>query len=102
NWEFHAVLYAPARRPLVLATVKSLRDRAERYMHVLLSDRAHRSVLCREHRAILEACRRGDPDECIRALAAHLRSGQTRVIEILAGRRCPPPDRPTTARAAVD
>lgn len=60
NWEFHATLYAPARRERLFGIIKNLHVHFDRYVRVYfamthLTERAQM-----EHRQILDACRRRD------------------------------------------
>lgn len=73
NWRFHALLYAPARRPRFLAMSKTLHDNADRYL------RMYRQMLLnyidqgqREHRRLLAACRQQDSALACMLLAEHI------------------------------
>ena len=60
NWQFHSTLYAPAARPVTLATVERLHRHAERYMRMQLALTHGESRAASEHRELLERCRRRD------------------------------------------
>ncbi len=83
NWEFHATLYQPAERPLLVELVGRLRTNGERYLYMLLADREHRLALNREHRSILAACRRGTAPRAARLLDAHLQGGKEKVLHLI-------------------
>ncbi len=83
NWSFHATLYRPAGRPRMLEIVGNLRANAERYMYVLLTERATRRRLNKEHRRILDACRCGSGKRAGRLLDAHLSGGKDTVVGVL-------------------
>ncbi|HVC82413.1 MAG TPA: GntR family transcriptional regulator [Chloroflexota bacterium] len=60
NWEFHAALYAPARRPRLFAMIKNLHMHVDRYVRVYFA-LAHASERAQtDHRRILAACRNRD------------------------------------------
>lgn len=74
NWQFHRALLAPADRPRLLATIEALHTSFQRYLRVyaaLLFDVKERAQ--REHRHILELCRRRETDGAVKALEKHLR-----------------------------
>ncbi|HYW54265.1 MAG TPA: GntR family transcriptional regulator [Dongiaceae bacterium] len=76
---FHRLLYEAAHRPRLLAIVESL------YLSVTSlippgSRREHMRAHDAEHRAILDACARGDADAAARALREHLRSTRERAL----------------------
>lgn len=74
NWQFHRALLAPANRPRLLATIESLHTSFQRYLRVyaaLLLDVKDQAQ--REHRHILDLCRRREADGAVGALEEHLR-----------------------------
>ncbi len=72
NKAFHATLYQPCDRPRLLAHIASLNGLADRYLRLTVKrlDYAERSH--REHRALLEACRRRDESEAVAILRRHV------------------------------
>jgi len=72
NWEFHACLYEPARRPFLLGLIRSIHDKVERYLRLQLSLSDGKERADREHRAIIEACRKGDADKAADLVEEHL------------------------------
>lgn len=89
NWEFHAALYAPARRPLLLGTIQGLHARIDRYMRLVVAGPEHRARSQREHRALLAACERRDTDAAVTVLAAHVEAAGRRLAEHLGDRPFP-------------
>ena len=74
NWLFHRTLLTPANRPRLLATIESLHTSFQRYLRVyaaLLLDVKEQAQ--REHRHILDLCRRREVDAAVSALEEHLR-----------------------------
>lgn len=73
HWQFHAVLYAAARRPRSLALIQTLNNNAGRYirLHILFSRKVHHHAMD-EHRAILELCRQREAEAASRLLEAHI------------------------------
>jgi len=80
---FHRALYAPADRPRQLNIVMTLRTLFEGSL-------AHQALPARtkdwlkDHRAILAACRSGDPTKPVRLLEDHLKRASKVVLERLA------------------
>lgn len=72
NWEFHACLYEPARRPFLMSLIRSIHDKVERYLRLQLALSDGKQRADREHRAIIEACRKGDADEAANLVEQHL------------------------------
>lgn len=83
NWEFHSTLYADAGRPTLLAFIRSIHDKVERYVRFLLSHPDEMPNTQREHRAILDAFRRRDPDEAARLTRAHVLDAGTSLVHHL-------------------
>lgn len=72
NTEFHAVLYAPSRRQRLLNLIRTLRTNVDRYLRLYISVMHRKQFSQKEHRRILEAVRRRDEAEALRALEEHL------------------------------
>lgn len=72
NWQFHSCLYEDARRPLLMATIRSLNDRLERYLRVQLTLSDGQSAAAQEHWRILDACRRGNAQGASDLIHAHI------------------------------
>lgn len=83
NREFHRILYAPARRPRLFALISSLRANVDRYTRIYISVMERRETSQREHRSILEACRRRDSAAALAALDEHLGRAQAELAAYL-------------------
>jgi DNA-binding GntR family transcriptional regulator len=86
NWRFHSTLYAPAARPVTLATVERLHRLAERYMRMQLALTHGESRAATEHRAILERCRTRDARGASSLLWAHIREAGRALVGFLRDR----------------
>jgi DNA-binding GntR family transcriptional regulator len=72
NWQFHSCLYADARRPFLVSTIRSINDRLERYLRVQLTLSGGHELADREHRELVETCRRRDGDGAAEFLRDHI------------------------------
>lgn len=79
DWAFHRTLYRAAQRPRLLQTIHQLREEARRYRTVGLSLPRALEVSLHEHRAMIEACERGDREE----VEALIRQAQERTLSEL-------------------
>ena len=75
NAAFHNMLYAPCARPRLLAHIENLSNAADRYLRVTIGTLDYAAKSHREHRLLLEACRRRDETEAIRCLTQHIEEG---------------------------
>ena len=73
NWEFHDGLYASAEQEFLRKTISSLRRSMEPYLRLDIAQVGNYAAGRREHRAILQACARGDGTLASRHTIAHLR-----------------------------
>jgi DNA-binding GntR family transcriptional regulator len=83
NWEFHSTLYKPAERSRSLSIDRILHNNTDRYSRMQLlftewTDRANR-----EHRAILDLCRKRRNEEAVEALRSHILSAGRSLVEYL-------------------
>lgn len=83
NWEFHATLYAPANLPRLLDAVQTLHVNVVRYLVIYLAGMDYQTASQQEHRAILEACRRGNVELATKTLKLHLQSASNQLIDFL-------------------
>lgn len=90
NWQLHSVLYADAGRPVLLAEIRSLYDKVERYVRALLSVTTEMPKTQREHRAILDAFSRRNPDEAASLTRAHVLDGGASLVKYLSEHRTDP------------
>lgn len=72
NWQLHACLYEPARRPFMLGMIRSVNDKLERYLRLQMSLSAGKHRADHEHRDILQACREGDVERAVGLLDEHI------------------------------
>jgi DNA-binding GntR family transcriptional regulator len=73
NWEFHDGLYASGGQEFLRKTISNLRRSMEPYLRLDIAQVGNYSAGRREHRAILQACARGDGKLAARHTVAHLR-----------------------------
>jgi DNA-binding GntR family transcriptional regulator len=78
NWEFHAALYAPAKRKRLLDLIRQVSNPTDRYIRVLIANANYRGRAEREHRAILSACEVRNAEAAAALLDQHIR--QTGVL----------------------
>jgi DNA-binding GntR family transcriptional regulator len=78
NWQFHATLYAPARRKRLFAMIRQVSNPTDPYIRVLISNANYRGRAEREHRAILNAVDMRNAEAAAALLDQHIR--QTGVL----------------------
>ena len=71
NRRFHFGLMEAARMPRLSRLVRVLWDATDVYRSLYYSDRGHREAVHDEHRAVLEAVRRGDAERAVTLLRSH-------------------------------
>lgn len=96
NWQIHSLLYADAGRPVLLAEIRSLYDKVERYVRALLAVTAEMPKTQREHAAILEAFAARDAVAAAALTRAHVLDGGASLLSYLSEHRADPPHSPTT------
>jgi DNA-binding GntR family transcriptional regulator len=87
NWLFHSTLYADAGRPILMAEIRSLYDRVERYVRALLAITTEMPKTQREHQAILDAFARRDPDAAADLTRAHVLDAGASLVPFLSAQR---------------
>lgn len=75
NWRFHATLYTPANRPRTLELVHKLYRNAYRHFPLPIRLTGGRERMNREHRMLIELCRKGDVAGARDHLTAHILLG---------------------------
>lgn len=82
NWQFHEALLTPANRPRLISLIKEQHNSFERYirMHLALVDYAKAQ---REHRTLLEACRKREPVLVKKLWTEHLENTGKQLIDYL-------------------
>jgi DNA-binding GntR family transcriptional regulator len=83
NWLFHSTLYAAAARPILLAEIRSLYNKVERYVRALLSVTTEMPKTQHEHAAILDAFVRRDPDAAAELTRAHVLDAGASLVHYL-------------------
>jgi DNA-binding GntR family transcriptional regulator len=89
RWDlaFHRELYAASRRPVLTRQVLSLINSSVRYSRVTLPLPGGMAAALKAHRAILEACERGDAAAAAERTRRHTEGAAGRVIRLLRGPR---------------
>lgn len=87
NWQLHSSLYNDAGRPVLLAEIRSLYDKVERYVRTLLSVTSEMPKTQREHQAIIAAFARRDPDAAASLTRAHVLDGGASLVKYLSDHR---------------
>lgn len=87
NWDFHAVLYAPANHPVLMNLLRTLNNNCDRYtrLHLLFTRDLHTTG--RAHRALLETCKTRDADTACGALWSHIMDAGGYLKEFIRSRR---------------
>jgi len=83
NWLFHSTLYAAAGRPILLAEIRSLYNKVERYVRALLSVTTEMPKTQHEHTEILGAFVRRDPDAAAELTRAHVLDAGASLVSYL-------------------
>ena len=83
NWRFHAALYAPANRPRTLELVHKLYRNAYRHFPLPIRLTGGRERMSREHRMLVELCRKGDVAAAREHLTTHILLGARTLISRL-------------------
>ena len=103
NASFHAVLYARAERPRLLALVTTLRMLMERYFALWIEKLGPPQRANDEHRRIFEAAVRGDAEAVAKVTADHLTASYDSLVRGMLVRgidQAPAPNRPAATRRA--
>lgn len=87
NWQFHSALYADADRPILMGEIRSLYDKVERYVRALLAMTTEMPKTQSEHRAILDAFARRDPDAAAELTRAHVLDAGASLVKYLKDHR---------------
>lgn len=83
NHQFHLVLYEVSGRKHLCEIIRVLRHRSQHYLHVYTAevDAGHLPQAPGEHRAILEACRRGDGEKAGFLTREHVAEAGNAIVE---------------------
>jgi DNA-binding GntR family transcriptional regulator len=85
NLEFHVALYAASGRNHLCELNRILRNRTMQYLHVFIaeSESGHARDMRGEHRAILEACKRGDAEKAAVLIHDHVAQVGRSLVEFI-------------------
>jgi DNA-binding GntR family transcriptional regulator len=83
NHQFHLTLYAASGRRHLCELNRMLRYRTQHYLHVFIveSELGHTPQTQGEHRAILEACKRGDAEQAAALMHDHVAQVGRGIVE---------------------
>lgn len=86
NFEFHAILYAPAKRPETLKILESLHRKCDRYLRLQLLTGDHIERAEAEHRQLIELCRKRDKSAAKSLTEEHIVGLEQDIVAALSGR----------------
>ena len=83
NHQFHHTLYTASGRSHLCELIRILRYRSQHYLHVFIveTELGHTPQSQGEHRAILEACERGDAEQAAALIHDHVAQVGRAIIE---------------------
>jgi DNA-binding GntR family transcriptional regulator len=83
NHQFHLTLYEASGRSHLCEINRNLRYRSQHYLHVFIVEAKSENIppTQREHRAILEACKRGDAEQAAALMREHVAQVGHAIIE---------------------
>ena len=83
NHQFHLTLYAASGRRHLCELTRVLRHRTQHYLHVYTveTESNHGPETQREHRAIIEACKRGDAEQAAALTREHVAEVGRAIVE---------------------
>lgn len=93
NWQLHSALYIDAGRPVLLAEIRSLYNKVERYVRALLAVTTEMPKTQREHGAILEAFAAHDAVAASALTRAHVLDGGRSLLKYLSAHRIETPSK---------
>ena len=82
NREFHQVLYEPAERPFLLATINNLIQRSDPYIRIYFETHDLAETQ-RSHRRIMAAVAERDPQALAEAVEAHLGHALNEIVAVI-------------------
>jgi DNA-binding GntR family transcriptional regulator len=85
NHQFHLTLYTASGRRHLCELNRILRYRTQHYLHVFIveSELGHMPQIQGEHRAILEACKRGDAEQAAALVYDHVAQVGRAIVEYI-------------------
>lgn len=87
NSEFHTVLYSRAHRPHFMAVIRQINNNGDRYTRLQLYLTKAFERAKKEHRMLLDFCRKRDVDAAVDLLQQHIRTAGRTLKESLEQRR---------------
>lgn len=72
NWQFHAALYSPAKRPRLLGMIKTLHINVDRYIRLQMQELNYHERSQIEHHQLLAACHKQDVQGAVEILQNHI------------------------------
>lgn len=83
NHQFHLVLYQASGRKHLCELIRVLRHRSQHYLHVYTAelDSGHLPLEPAQHRAIVEACKRGDAERAAALTHEHVAEAGRAIVE---------------------
>jgi DNA-binding GntR family transcriptional regulator len=83
NTAFHAVLFTPADRPYFLKSIETVRANLLRYWRLAWEELGHKPRSQRDHREILELCKKRDAEAVGSEMERHIRETGTLIVGYL-------------------
>ncbi|ADZ91273.1 GntR family transcriptional regulator [Marinomonas mediterranea] len=83
NWQFHAILYAPANRVTLFETVQRLNIQAIQYLGFQYGPMSYRDVSQQEHQDMLRLIEERQYDEAQELLRAHILQAGIKLVDYL-------------------
>lgn len=87
NSEFHTVLYSRANRPHFMAVIRQINNNGDRYTRLQLYLTRAFERAKKEHRMLLDLCRKRDMNAAVELLQQHIRTAGRTLKESLEQRR---------------
>lgn len=87
NFEYHAALYAPAKRGLTNDVLQRINLQSDRYVRMHLSVMKQRDPAREEHRELLEFAREGRADEACALLTRHISQTKENLLKLMIAKR---------------
>ena len=83
NWEFHSILYAPAKRTRLLNMINNLHLSIERYVRLQMAKMNYLERSQKEHHLLLDACRNKDASTAVKLLKRHINAAAKELMAYL-------------------
>lgn len=83
NAEFHDCLYSASHRPRLLHMIASTNDHIAKVFRQRITQVAKHKRSCRQHQAILDACKEGDSKRAVKLLKQHILQTKEEIISRL-------------------